>query len=185
MDRCGLKHVGVCLRSSLPVRTSVALARRAEDAGFHSVWVTEGTGAKDAVTQMAAIACGASRIQVASGIIPIWTRTPIMLGSTAVGLDELSDGRLILGLGFGHRPLLRSQIAIDMQSRPQWQKMPTATICYRNIVYRRRAVAYHEGLNGRCLYVRQSLLHFSGNSQKVATWQVCGISNLIEGEKTS
>ena len=37
--------------------------------------------------------------QIASGILPIYTRTPTLLAMTAAGIDALSDGRFILGLG--------------------------------------------------------------------------------------
>ena len=39
------------------------------------------------------------RIEIASGILPIYTRTPTLLAMTAAGLDELSGGRAVLGLG--------------------------------------------------------------------------------------
>ncbi len=94
--------LGICLRNRMPVRTIMELARHAEDRGFHSVWITEGLGYKDVVTQMAAVATATKRIGIASGIIPIRTRTPLLLGNTFIALDELSGGRAILGVGSGH-----------------------------------------------------------------------------------
>ena len=51
-----MAELGIVLRSYLPVQLSVELAQEAERRGFHSVWVTESMDAKDAYTQMAAIA---------------------------------------------------------------------------------------------------------------------------------
>ena len=58
--------------------------------------------AKDAYTQMAAIAMSTDRIHVGSGITPIYTRTPVMAGMSMLALAELSKERAILGLGTGH-----------------------------------------------------------------------------------
>ena len=97
-----MTELGILLRSSLPIQLSVELAQEAERRGFHSVWVTESADSKDAFTQMAAYAMKTQRIHVASGITPIYTRTPVMSGMTMLGLAELSGERAILGLGTGH-----------------------------------------------------------------------------------
>ena len=68
-----MAELGIVLRSYLPVQLSVELAQEAERRGFHSVWVTESMDAKDAYTQMAAIAMSTDRIHVGSGITPIYT----------------------------------------------------------------------------------------------------------------
>jgi F420-dependent oxidoreductase-like protein len=69
-----------------------------EKAGLDMVWVAEAYGS-DAVSLMGYIAAKTETVQIASGILPIYTRTPTLLGMTAAGLDELSDGRFVLGLG--------------------------------------------------------------------------------------
>ena len=97
-----MAELGIVLRSYLPVQLSVELAQEAERRGFHSVWVTESMDAKDAYTQMAAIAMSTDRIHVGSGITPIYTRTPVMAGMSMLALAELSKERAILGLGTGH-----------------------------------------------------------------------------------
>ena len=107
--------LGICLRNRMPVRTIMELARRAEDRGFHSVWITEGLGYKDVVTQMAAVATATQRIGIASGIIPLRTRTPLLLGNTFIALDELSGGRAILGVGSGHPGPLRDYHGIRIE----------------------------------------------------------------------
>lgn len=69
-----------------------------ERAGVDMVWVAEAYGI-DAVSVMGYLASITSTVEIASGILPIYTRTPSLLAQTAVGLDMLSDGRFILGLG--------------------------------------------------------------------------------------
>ena len=53
----------------------------------------------DSVTQLAYIASRTERIELQTGILPLYTRTPTNLAMTAAGLDYVSDGRAVLGLG--------------------------------------------------------------------------------------
>ena len=80
----------------------VELAKLAEDRGFESVWLPEGAGG-EALTQLSAFACSTSRITLATGILPIYHRTPTLLAMGAGSVDAISGGRFILGLGVGHR----------------------------------------------------------------------------------
>jgi len=77
---------------------SVAQVQALEKAGMDIVYVAEAYG-YDAPTLMGYLAAETETIQIASGILPIYTRTPTLLAMTAAGLDELSGGRAILGLG--------------------------------------------------------------------------------------
>ena len=69
-----------------------------EKAGVDLVWVAEAYG-MDAPTVMGYLAAITERVEIASGILPIYTRTPTLLAMTAVGVDVLSGGRCVLGLG--------------------------------------------------------------------------------------
>lgn len=69
-----------------------------EKAGLDLAWVAEAYGF-DGVSLMGYLAATTETVQIASGILPIYTRTPTLLAMTAAGVDELSDGRCHLGLG--------------------------------------------------------------------------------------
>jgi F420-dependent oxidoreductase-like protein len=69
-----------------------------EKAGLHRVWVPEAYGF-DAPSQMGYLAGKTTRVRIASGILPVYTRTPSLLAMTAAGVDALSGGRAMLGLG--------------------------------------------------------------------------------------
>lgn len=69
-----------------------------ERAGLDLAWVAEAYGF-DGVSLMGYLAATTERVQIASGILPIYTRTPTLLAMTAAGVDALSDGRCHLGLG--------------------------------------------------------------------------------------
>ena len=103
---------------------AVELAQRAEAFGFESVWMPEAYGI-DAVSILGALAARTQRIQLGTGIVNVFSRTPALLAQTAATLDLISGGRFILGLGTsGHqvitgwhgmafdRPLLRMRETI-------------------------------------------------------------------------
>jgi F420-dependent oxidoreductase-like protein len=72
--------------------------RRLDDAGIDYLFTGEAYTA-DAVSTMGFMAANTKRALIGSSILPIYTRTPSLLAMTAVGLDQLSDGRIVLGLG--------------------------------------------------------------------------------------
>ncbi|RZQ59878.1 LLM class F420-dependent oxidoreductase [Amycolatopsis suaedae] len=53
----------------------------------------------DAVSQLGFLAARTERVEIASGIIPFYSRTPALIAMTAAGLDYVSGGRFTLGLG--------------------------------------------------------------------------------------
>jgi F420-dependent oxidoreductase-like protein len=69
-----------------------------ENAGLDMVWVAEAYGF-DGVSLMGYLAARTERVQIAAGILPIYTRTPTLIAMTAAGIDALSGGRFVLGLG--------------------------------------------------------------------------------------
>jgi F420-dependent oxidoreductase-like protein len=77
---------------------NIDLVKEAERAGFHSVWTAEAYGS-DAVTPLAWIAGQTSRIHLGTGIMQMPARSPALTASTATSLDQLSGGRMLLGLG--------------------------------------------------------------------------------------
>src|SRR5260221_2555482 len=70
----------------------------AESAGFDSVWTSEAYGS-DAIVPLAWIGAKTHRIRLGTGIAQMPARTPAMTAMTAMTLDALSGGRVILGLG--------------------------------------------------------------------------------------
>ena len=69
-----------------------------EDAGLDTIWVAEAYGF-DSPTLMGYLAAKTERIEIGSAILNIYSRTPSALLQTAAGLDNVSGGRAILGLG--------------------------------------------------------------------------------------
>src|SRR5262245_18630698 len=79
-------------------KQSAAQAVELEAAGLDMVWVAEAYGF-DGVSLMGYLAAVTERVEIGAAILPIYTRTPTLLAMTAAGVDALSDGRCVLGLG--------------------------------------------------------------------------------------
>ena len=78
------------------------LAGRAEALGFNAIWyIDHQLGMKDVYAAMNVAALNTSRIQIGSAVTNLLTRHPSVTANATTALDELSDGRALLGLGAG------------------------------------------------------------------------------------
>ena len=100
-----------------------------EHAGLDTVWVPEAYGF-DGPTLMGYLAAKTERVEIGSAILNIYSRTPSALLQTAAGLDNVSQGRAILGLGASgpqviegfhgvpyDKPLARTREIVDLVRR--------------------------------------------------------------------
>lgn len=92
--------------AQLPLDAIPELARLAESHGFGCAWGGEANN-KDPTVMLSAIAAVTSRIKIGSAVYHILGRTPATLALQAVGLDELSGGRFLLGLGSSNPTIAR------------------------------------------------------------------------------
>jgi F420-dependent oxidoreductase-like protein len=74
------------------------LAQAADEAGYDSIWAAEAYGS-DAATVMTWLAANTKQAKIASGIFQMPARTPAMTAMTAATIDNISGGRMVLGLG--------------------------------------------------------------------------------------
>lgn len=73
-------------------------AKELESAGVDLVWGGEIYG-YDLVSTLAFVAGQTSKMELMTGILPIYSRSPALIAQTAVTIDTLSEGRFVLGLG--------------------------------------------------------------------------------------
>lgn len=114
-------------------KAAAVQARDLESAGIDMLWVAE-LYSFDAVSILGYLAAHTERAELASGILPIYSRTPTLTAMTAAGLDAVSGGRFALGVGSSgpqviegwhgvpfDRPLTRTRELIDI-CRKVWRR---------------------------------------------------------------
>jgi len=112
-----------------------------ERAGLDVVWVPEAYSF-DAVSLMGFLAARTERVQIGSGILPLYSRTPTLTAMTAAGLDSLSGGRAILGLGASGPQVIEGFHGVPYD-KPVARTREIIDICRQ--VWRREKVQ-HEGI---------------------------------------
>ena len=90
--------IGINWQGKLDFKALIERARLADQAGVHSIWVAEAWG-RDAFTLLTLLAEHTSKAQLATSIVNTYSRTPAALAQHFGTLDELSNGRMIAGLG--------------------------------------------------------------------------------------
>ncbi len=83
----------------------VGMAGRLEEAGLDTLWVGEATGF-DSPSLLGHLTATTRRVELGAGVLNPFTRTPALVAMTAVALDELSNGRFVLGLGVANPQLI-------------------------------------------------------------------------------
>lgn len=91
-------RIGLSINYSGGFTEAAAEVADLERAGLDIVFVPEAYSF-DAVSALGYLAAKTTRLQLASGIMQLYTRTPTLTAMTAAGLDFVSDGRFVLGLG--------------------------------------------------------------------------------------
>ncbi|HTY53976.1 MAG TPA: LLM class flavin-dependent oxidoreductase, partial [Candidatus Binataceae bacterium] len=90
--------ISVNWQGNLDVKRVIRQAEIADEAGVDSIWVAEAWG-RDAFTLLAILADHTRRVRLASSIVNTYSRTPAALAQHFATLDEVSGGRMIIGLG--------------------------------------------------------------------------------------
>jgi alkanesulfonate monooxygenase SsuD/methylene tetrahydromethanopterin reductase-like flavin-dependent oxidoreductase (luciferase family) len=73
----------------------------ADRLGYDSTYVTH-IAARDSITVLMAYAAVSERVKLGTGVLPIYSRTPVATAQAAATIDEYSGGRMVLGLGVSH-----------------------------------------------------------------------------------
>jgi 5,10-methylenetetrahydromethanopterin reductase len=94
-----------------PPADILAWARKAEERGYEGVFVPESFN--DSLAYAQAIAMRTTRLRVGTAITNVYLRHPTLLAQQAAAVQEFSGGRLLLGIGVGHRAV-NEPLGIDM-----------------------------------------------------------------------
>jgi F420-dependent oxidoreductase-like protein len=99
-ERIGLVVDGT--NAAAAVKTIAA----AEAAGVRQIWMVQSPWSPDILTTFAAAAAKTSTIRLGTSIVPTYTRHPLVLAQQALSLYDIAPGRLRLGIGPSHKPII-------------------------------------------------------------------------------
>ncbi|MGH2837822.1 MAG: LLM class flavin-dependent oxidoreductase [Thermoleophilaceae bacterium] len=113
--------------------TAIERVKLAEALGYESVYVTH-IAARDPFTVLTAYAEATERIRLGTGVTAIYARTPVATAQTAATIDEYSGGRMVLGLGVSHRPVVEGWYgqSIDKPVREMREYLGVVRAIFRN-----------------------------------------------------
>jgi probable F420-dependent oxidoreductase len=111
----GVKHGLVLVAPT--IADQIIAARHAEARGFDSVWTTEFFN-QHGFVRLAAIGAATARVKLGTAIAYAFMRTPLLASAAAMDIDELSGGRMILGLGSGTRTMNERWYSIKFDDPP-------------------------------------------------------------------
>jgi F420-dependent oxidoreductase-like protein len=142
MPAQSLPRLGVMIpyTDQAPREETVEFVQAADRLGYESVWVPEAYG-YDAITMLTLLACRTERIQLATGIINVFSRTPALIGQTIAALDDISGGRAILGLGTSGPQVIEGWHGVRFEKGVQRTREVVEIV--RMVLRRERVV--HEG----------------------------------------
>lgn len=100
--------------STRTVTEVVAAARHAEALGYRDVWLAD-TGNLDALTLSAVLLAQTEQLRIGIAVVPAYSRTPVVLGTTALTLDQISPGRFALGIGSSSRPMMEGWHGLEFR----------------------------------------------------------------------
>jgi F420-dependent oxidoreductase-like protein len=111
---------------------AIERVKLAESLGYESVYVTH-IGAREPFTVLTAYAGATERIRLGTGVTPIYARTPVATAQAAATIDEYSDGRMVLGLGVSHSPVVEGWYGqrIDKPVREMREYLTTIRAIFR------------------------------------------------------
>ncbi|HVB46588.1 MAG TPA: LLM class F420-dependent oxidoreductase [Streptosporangiaceae bacterium] len=133
-------RIGMSLNYAGGFAETVAELADYEKAGLDIVFVPEAYS-YDAVSQLGYVAAKTERLQLASGIMQLYTRTPTLTAMTAAGLDYVSGGRFNLGIGVSGPQVIEGWHGVPYDA-PIGRTRETIEIC--RAVWRRERLV-HEG----------------------------------------
>ncbi|MDP9182162.1 MAG: LLM class F420-dependent oxidoreductase, partial [Actinomycetota bacterium] len=131
-------RIGMPLGYAQGFRIAVEELPRYEKAGLDAVHVPEAY-TFDSVSALGYIAARTTSLTLTSGILNVYSRTPALLAMTAAGLDSMSDGRFVLGLGASGPQVVEGFHGVPYAA-PLTRTREVVEIC--RAVWRREALSY-------------------------------------------
>ena len=112
------QRMAIYMQDKCDLREELDLALYMEERGFSEIWQGDNRLARDCIVAMSAFLTHTRRIDVASGVLPIWTRNPVVIAASFSTMWELGGkvdgrGRVMLGLGAWWEPIA-GRVGVDL-----------------------------------------------------------------------
>jgi F420-dependent oxidoreductase-like protein len=145
---------------------SVERVRLAESVGYDSVWVTH-IATREPMQVLGHYAHATSTIGLGTGVVPFALRHPALLAMEAATLDEVSGGRLRLGIGVSHKVTIEGWYGLTLDD-------PVGRISEYTTVLRSILTTGGSSLEGEHYVSRFSFVRYSGRSDLPILWAAMG-----------
>lgn len=118
--------VGAFIAPGKTLERGIERVRLADSLGLDAVYTTH-IAARDSLSVLMAYAAASEKVRLGTGVLPIFSRTPVSTAQTAATIDEYSDGRMVLGIGVSHRVTVENWFDGEI-SKPVTQMREYASI---------------------------------------------------------
>lgn len=183
-DRVGLLVYG------MEAASAVEDIKAAEAAGVRQVWMTQSTPMPDTLTIFAAAAVQTSSVNMGTAVVPVYPRNPLALAQQALALGDIAPGRLRLGVGPSHRPIMEGVYGIPMSAPLQHLREYIAVLREAlwngKVDYQGRFYSIHSTLARTprtpllISALREGAFHLAGEVADGAISWVCPVPYLLE-----
>lgn len=113
------QRMAIYMQDKADIRYELEMARYMEERGFTEIWQADTRLARDCIVLMSAFLTHTEKLNIGSGVLPIWTRNPAVIAATFSTMWELGGkldgrGRVMLGLGAWWEPIA-SRVGVKMR----------------------------------------------------------------------
>ena len=143
---------GVLLMGDLPAKNLASLSRRLEDWGYDYIWLADERFFREIYSSLTLCALNTKKIQLGVCVTDPYSRHPALTAMAIATLDEISEGRAVLGIGAGVSGF--GELGID-RARP--------ALAMREMVYlvRKLMTGAHADFQGRMVQFNHGALNFT------------------------
>jgi len=105
--------LGAFISAGRSLDDALRRVRKADELGYDSAYTTHIAG-RDSLTLLMAYAAVSERIRLGTGVLPIYSRTPVATAQQAATIDEFSRGRMVIGLGVSHQVTVENWYGVEL-----------------------------------------------------------------------